>query len=94
VEGKVQEEISELKAADSYQERQYELGDLLFAVVNLARWLDIDAESALREAIIRFSRRFRYVEQLASERGLEIIELDLNSLENLWDEAKRINLPD
>lgn len=93
VQGKVQEEFSELKAADSYQERQYELGDLLFAVVNWARWLDIDAESTLREAIIRFSRRFRYIEQLASERGLELTELDLNSLEDMWNEAKRIPKP-
>lgn len=91
VKEKVQEEISELNSAESHQERQYELGDLLFAVVNWARWLDIDAESALREAIIRFSRRFRYVEQLAGERGLELIDLDLNSLEVLWDEAKRIH---
>jgi tetrapyrrole methylase family protein/MazG family protein len=90
VEGKVQEEISELRMAGSHQERQYELGDLLFAIVNWARWLNIDAETGLREAVIRFSRRFRYVEQLADERGLDLIDLDINALEKLWDEAKKL----
>lgn len=91
VKSKVQEEIFELKSADSQEERQYELGDLLFAVVNWARWLDIDAEAALREANIRFSRRFRYIEQLAGERGLELIDLELDALEELWDEAKKVH---
>lgn len=94
VEGKIQEEISELKSADSQEERRYEFGDLLFAVVNWARWLDIDAEAALREANLRFSRRFRYMEQLAGERGLELIDLDLDALEALWDEAKRFTQTD
>lgn len=94
VEGKIQEEISELKSADSQEERRYEFGDLLFAVVNWARWLDIDAEAALREANLRFSRRFRYIEQLAGERGLELIDLDLDALEALWDEAKRFTQTD
>jgi uncharacterized protein YabN with tetrapyrrole methylase and pyrophosphatase domain len=90
VRSKVQEEISELNSADSQAERQFELGDLLFAIVNWARWLEIDAEAALREANLRFSRRFRYVEQLAGERGLELKDLELDTLEALWDEVKKV----
>ncbi len=63
--GKLTEEIGELQEAHTPAERQDELGDLLFVAVNLARWLDVDAESALREANLKFSRRFRQVEQLA-----------------------------
>ena len=94
VESKVQEELTELKLAETHEERQYEFGDLLFALVNWARWLDIDSESALRETNIRFSRRFRYVEQLASERGLTLSDMELDALEALWDEAKRLTMAD
>ena len=86
---KLEEEIIELKTAVSVSEQQMELGDLLFVVVNLARWLDVDAETALREANLRFSQRFRKVEQLARERNLEISQMDLDSLDVLWQEAKR-----
>jgi tetrapyrrole methylase family protein/MazG family protein len=56
---KLQEEVGELQTAVSPQHRAEELGDLLFVTVNLAKWLDIDAESALREANAKFSRRFK-----------------------------------
>ncbi|MAU00334.1 MAG: nucleoside triphosphate pyrophosphohydrolase [Anaerolineaceae bacterium] len=85
---KVQEEISELREAVSPEHRAEELGDLLFVVVNLAKWLDIDAESALREANAKFSRRFRALEKLAQTRQLALAEMDLDSLEALWQEVK------
>ncbi|MEZ4519605.1 MAG: nucleoside triphosphate pyrophosphohydrolase [Chloroflexota bacterium] len=85
---KIAEEIEEVQTANSAEEQMAEIGDLLFAVTNLARWYHIDAESALREANIRFSGRFRVVEQLAAERNLSLADLDINELEALWQEAK------
>lgn len=86
---KVLEEFSELQATTDPIERFQELGDLLFAVVNWARWLDIDAEGALREANLRFGDRFRLVEGLAVEKGWELSEVDLDTLEMMWQEAKQ-----
>jgi tetrapyrrole methylase family protein / MazG family protein len=85
---KVMEEIEEVRVADDQAARQQELGDVLFVVVNLARWLKVDAESALREANARFSRRFAVVEQLVAERGLAWPALSFAELDALWEEAK------
>ena len=85
---KVQEEIGELQAATTEQERKGELGDLLFVIVNLARRYGIDAESALREATIRFEERFRIVESLAGAQGLEFKEMSLAEMNTLWEKAK------
>ncbi len=85
---KLHEEVRELQTAVSPQHQAEELGDLLFVVVNLAKWLDIDAESALREANAKFSRRFKALEKLASARQLSLAEMDLDSLEALWQEVK------
>lgn len=85
---KIAEEIDEVRAGQTFEEQTAELGDLLFAVVNLARWHGVDAEIALREANQRFDRRYRLVEQLAVERGLTLSALDINELEALWQEAK------
>jgi uncharacterized protein YabN with tetrapyrrole methylase and pyrophosphatase domain len=65
-----------------------EVGDLLFAVVNVARHLGVDAESALRAATAKFSDRFRAVERLAGERGIDVAAADLATLDRLWDEVK------
>jgi tetrapyrrole methylase family protein / MazG family protein len=65
-----------------------ELGDLLFAVVNVARHLKVDPEAALREATAKFRRRFMAVEALAAERGAELSDLDLSQLDLLWEEVK------
>lgn len=85
---KLTEELEELKAAESADERNDELGDALFVMANLAQWLGIDAESALREANSRFSRRFRALESLLAERGLQWEQLDLPALDALWEEVK------
>jgi MazG family protein len=66
-----------------------ELGDLLFAVVNVARHLDIDPEAALRAATVKFRSRFEGVEALATGRSLNLRALDLSALDALWDEVKR-----
>jgi len=86
---KLAEEIGELQDAATPAKQMAEIGDLLFAAVNVARWLDVDAESALREANLRFGRRFRRVEQLANERGLDLSAMDLDGLEEIWQEVKR-----
>jgi MazG family protein len=87
---KLDEEIGELHAADSLAEKTAELGDILFVTVNIASWLGLEAETALREANARFSGRFRQVEQLAAARQLDISTMDIDSLEELWQEAKRL----
>ncbi len=81
---KVAEELTELRTDPSEQE----LGDLLFAVVNVARHLGLDPEAALRGATAKFRDRFMAVERLAVERGVELSALDLRGLDELWDEVK------
>src|SRR3954453_11537285 len=83
---KILEELDELDAAPSAEEREAELGDLLFSVVNYARHLDIDSETALREASRRFERRFRRVEEIADK---SLKDMNINELEALWQQAKK-----
>ncbi|GIW73432.1 MAG: hypothetical protein KatS3mg102_2974 [Planctomycetota bacterium] len=88
---KLDEERRELAAALDSGERERvaaELGDLLFTVVNLARFVGVGAEDALREAAGRFERRFRALEAAARAEGSEPAALDLESLERLWQRAK------
>ncbi len=86
---KISEEIQEVKQANDQAELASELGDLFFALVNLARWKKIDAESALREMNIRFKERFSYIETGAKKQGRKMQELSLDEMEALWQEAKR-----
>jgi tetrapyrrole methylase family protein/MazG family protein len=88
---KVAEELSELRSAATANDRAAiaeEFGDLLFVLGRLAAWLEIDAETALREANAKFRRRFTAVEQLAAERGLALNELDGLTLLKLWNTIK------
>jgi tetrapyrrole methylase family protein/MazG family protein len=87
--GKVAEEVDELRAAASDEERLHELGDVLFAVVNLARWMKLDPEEALRAANHRWVARYRQVESLAAARGEDLAALSLAEKDALWDEVKR-----
>ena len=86
---KVVEEIQELKTEPGDEARAREMGDLFLSLVNLARWLGIHAEDALRNANSRFRRRYVTMERLASERGLDFPQLALEEKEKLWQEAKR-----
>lgn len=102
---KVEEELREVQseienspppkpgAPPSLDERHYaleeELGDLLFAVVNLCRKAGVHASIALDKANEKFERRFKRIEQLARERGIEVNSAGLERLDRLWDEAKR-----
>lgn len=89
---KIREEIGEVEAelAEGNSARiEEEIGDLLFSVVNLARKLKVDGETALQRATDKFSARFREVETLARERQLALDKLTLAELDELWDEVKR-----
>ncbi|MCX7682439.1 MAG: nucleoside triphosphate pyrophosphohydrolase [Anaerolineae bacterium] len=85
---KVREEMEELERAADMEEREAELGDLLFAIVNWARWLGLDAETALRKANARFARRFRTMERMAQQQGVDMSALTMEELESLWQKAK------
>jgi tetrapyrrole methylase family protein / MazG family protein len=89
---KIQEETEELKKALQEQnqlKREEELGDLLFAAVNLSRFLKIDPEIALKRANGKFSRRFREMERLARKNGREFKDLPRGEMETFWDAAKK-----
>ncbi len=86
---KMVEELRELEEAESDDDREMELGDLLFSLVNTSRWLGIEAETALRLANRRFYSRFTTMERLARSRGLDFESLSLDAKEELWQEAKR-----
>ena len=90
--GDVAEEIKELKAAESAEEKRAEFGDILFALVNLARWLKIDPEAALRAANARFKRRFAYVEAGARAQGRAMKDMTLEEMDALWEEGKKQSL--
>ena len=91
---KLEEEIAELRQAISNNDGENmaeELGDLLFSAVNVSRFIKADAEEALTAASDKFLARFTTVEQLASERGIDMKSAGIDELDRLWDEAKANN---
>ena len=87
---KLVEEVAELTAAVTQEEKEHELGDILFTIVNLTRWTGAHAEDVLRQANQRFGRRYLSMESLAVERGHDFNALSLDEKEQIWQEAKRI----
>lgn len=85
---KVREEMNELLNADTPEQRAEEMGDLLFVLVNWARWLKVEPETALRKANAKFYRRFRYIEQQVRAAGKQLSDHTLAELDALWDAAK------
>jgi len=85
---KVAEELAELAAAGTAEERREEFGDLLLVITNVGRRLGIESEAALRAANAKFRNRFRRVERMVAERGVAMRELDFGTLDQLWDAAK------
>lgn len=88
---KVEEELDEVRAAaedGDPQKSAEEIGDLLFAVANLSRKLGVDAEAALRDANLKFTRRFRHVEARAREDGVELTAAGLERLDGYWNEIR------
>ncbi len=90
---KVIEELNEIKDVYKLQNRskiEEEVGDLIFAAVNVARLLDIDPEFAVNYTIDKFIRRFQFMEQSAGKRGLNLKNMTLDEMDLLWNEAKRV----
>jgi len=88
---KVCEEVRELRQASDAGEREREMGDLLFSIVNVARWLNVHAEDVLRRANRRFLERFTAMERLCRERGIDFQMLPMEEKEALWQEAKGLH---
>ena len=90
---KIEEELSELKEAIKTGKREdveHELGDVLTAIVELARFLNVDAEMCLQKANDRFERRFRYMEKMAKESGKNLKDMTLKEMDELWMKAKEL----
>ena len=88
VRAKISEELDEVMAATTDAERAEELGDVLFVLVNWARWLNVEPESALRDTVAKFYRRFSFVEQRVRESGQPMTGYTLAELDVFWAEAK------
>lgn len=86
---KINEEIGEIKEARNKKEKTDEIGDLLFTLVNYARWEGIDAEAALREANQKFYQRFSKVEDIARQQGRDLTKLSFREWDDLWETAKK-----
>ena len=92
---KIQEEAYELAEARqnmNHVEVEEEYGDLMFVMVNFGRHLKVDAEAALRAANAKFSRRFRYIEDQLAKQGISPEQSNLDDMESLWNEAKKIEI--
>ncbi len=87
---KIAEEAHEVVTAKGIEQKTDEIGDLLFALVNLARWQGIHAEDALRQANRKFKERYLSMERLAKERSIDFDELSMDGKEALWQEAKTL----
>ncbi|NQS92193.1 MAG: nucleoside triphosphate pyrophosphohydrolase [Chloroflexi bacterium] len=85
---KIPEEIKELQAEDDLKRQSAEIGDILFSIVNIARWMKVDAESALRGANQRFKDRFAYLEKEARAGGRKLNDMNLEELDELWERSK------
>ena len=90
---KVHEELGELEAElrleDNREKQTAELGDFLFSVINAARLYHLNPDNALEHTNQKFIRRFNYVEQKAKEMGLQLQQMTLAQMDELWNEAKR-----
>jgi MazG family protein len=86
---KVTEEAGEVRAARGKRRREEEFGDLLFALVNYARFTGVNPEHALRGTVERFTDRFQYVERSLASRGIRTGDAPLRAMDELWEEAKK-----
>lgn len=88
---KLVEEVREFQDTENRQQRAEEFGDILFTLANVARRMNIDLETALREANDKFYRRFTTMEEICRQRGLKFADLSFDEQNTLWDEAKKLN---
>ncbi|HHO75997.1 MAG TPA: nucleoside triphosphate pyrophosphohydrolase, partial [Deltaproteobacteria bacterium] len=89
---KIREEADELLQAmksGDHEQVEEEIGDLLFSIVNLARFNKTDPEAALRKTNSKFVRRFHEIEKHARDRGITLEDMTLEEMDNIWDEAKK-----
>jgi tetrapyrrole methylase family protein/MazG family protein len=86
---KLVEEVGEFRAAKTGAAQSEELGDMLFALVNLARWLKVDPETALRETNQKFLRRFKVIEETARKDGRQLCDMSLEEMDRIWEESKK-----
>jgi len=90
---KVKEEFSEFESAlrnsEDKSELEQEFGDLLFALVNLGRHLDLQAEESLNNTVVKFMKRFRYIEDRLREMGKTVSESNLEEMDRFWEESKK-----
>jgi len=92
---KIEEEVAELRVAATEADAKaihHELGDLMFAIVNVARKLNVDAEQALVDATDRFRQRFEFIEDRLAERGSSPQQSNLDEMDALWNDAKKANV--
>jgi len=90
---KVEEEMEEFKNAFSQKnttEMENELGDLLFALVNIARFIEVNPEDALRKTLRRFIKRFRYIEEEIAKKGRDIKDVSFEEMDSIWEKAKEV----
>jgi len=85
---KISEEISEFNKSETDVDKEHELGDILFSVVNLCRWNNVDAESALRKSYKRFEKRFKFIEKSCENQGRLVDGLSISEQNDLWERAK------
>lgn len=86
---KVEEEMKEFRTAENPQNKNDELGDVLFSIINYARLLNLNPDEALERTNLKFIQRFQYIEQKAKEKGTSITELSLQEMDEYWNEAKK-----
>lgn len=85
---KISEEVREIEQVQDHAQLTEEIGDLLFALVNYARWRKVESEFALRDTITKFRKRFGYIELKAGSQGREVAQMSFEELDTAWEEAK------
>jgi XTP/dITP diphosphohydrolase len=85
---KVKEEIGEFEATENTRDAEEEFGDLIFSLVNAARWKGLNPDDALEKANQKFRSRFEFIEQHAQQKGLKMEEMSLEEMDELWNQAK------
>lgn len=87
---KVDEELQEFHAEENLEKKEQELGDVFFSLINYARITGLNPDSALEKTNLKFISRFQMMEKLAGERNLQLADLSIKQMDELWDEAKKM----
>jgi XTP/dITP diphosphohydrolase len=87
---KVNEELDEFKTAETLAEKEEEFGDLMFSLINYARFVNINPDDALEKTNIKFKKRFEYIELKAKENNKNLKDMSLEEMDAFWNEAKKL----